>query len=200
MLAGYTQSVPPATEPITLTEAKAQLRLDTSDEDTFVSSLIAAARELVESDTWRQLVTATWIQYRQKFPAGLRPIELDHPPLQTVSSITYYDTAGDEQTLSSATYHVDGTRAPGAIHLVNGNSWPATEPGRPNAVAVTYVAGYGAASAVPDRAKHAIKLLLGHWFNNRESVLIGTISKEVELAYERLVASLKYTSHLRVEE
>jgi hypothetical protein len=50
----------PASEPVTLAEAKAHLRLDTSLDDAFVASIIVAARQYIERVCWRGLLLQTW--------------------------------------------------------------------------------------------------------------------------------------------
>jgi hypothetical protein len=63
-------------------------------------------------------------------------------------------------------------------------------------VQITYLAGYGGAANVPAPAKHAIKMLVGHWYANRESVLIGSISKELEFAVTALLSPLRWKQYV----
>lgn len=186
-----------AEEPVSLAEAKTQMRVDHSDEDDLFTEWIEAARELVEEDTSRQLVTATWLLHRDKFPRGNQPLRIAKPPVPSITSITYYDADGTLQTFDSAKYRLDDTSAPARIVLVNGESWPVVESSRPKALTVEFVAGYGDATAVPRRAKQAIKLLVGHWNEHREAV--GMVPAEIALAYSRLIESLLWTKHAEVE-
>lgn len=165
----------PSVEPMLKAEAKAYLRVDSAntDEDTLVDSLIIAARQQAETYTGRALITQTWDLVLDRFPSGDRPIDVPLPPLQSVTSITYLDTNGTSQTLSSANYIVDTKNEPGRIALAVGESWPDTQADRINAVTVRFVAGYGAAAAVPEGIKTAMKLLIAHWFENREPVAAG---------------------------
>jgi uncharacterized phiE125 gp8 family phage protein len=188
----YELVTPPAEEPLTLVEAKAHCRIDHADEDDLLDAFIVAAREYVEDLTWRQLVTATWKLYLDDFPRG-RQIRLNKPPIQSITSIEYYDVEGDLQTFAASKYWVDTIHAPGGILLKNGEAWPVVEVDRPNAVIITFVAGYGAAAAVPEKAKHAMRLLISHWDQNREAVLTGTISKEVEFSVRALIGLLCWT-------
>lgn len=192
------RSIEPAAEPVSLDELKAQLRIDHADEDDLLGELIAAARECVEDDTARALVTQTWQLTLDRFPRGCassadyRVIELRRPPVQSVTSVTYYDADAVEQTLDPSAYHVSTAGAPGRLVLADGESWPVTECGRPGAVTVTFACGYGAdGSAVPAAAKHAIKLLCGHWYRNREAV--GSVGKEVAKSYDWLAAKLRWS-------
>jgi len=62
-------------------------------------------------------------------------------------------------------------------------------------VQISYLAGYGGAANVPTPAKHAIKMLVGHWYANRETVLVGSISKEFEFAASALLAPLRWKQY-----
>lgn len=177
----------PTVEPVTLAEAKRHANVVADDEDLLIAGLIQAARELVEQDTSRALITQTWTLVRHGFWAS--SLELPRPPVQSVSHVKYYDSGGVLQTLSAIYYTVDTYREPAVVWLNEGYTWPNVDD-RENAVLVTYVAGYGTAAAVPQRAKQAILLLVGHWYRNREAVLIGVASKEIEQAYHRLIRSL----------
>ena len=70
--------------------------------------------------------------------------------------------------------------------LVDGQSWPSLYP-RDDAVQIEYVAGYGAAASVPQVFKQAILLLVGHWYANRESSIVGTISEDAASSGEALL-------------
>lgn len=144
----------PTTEPVSLAEAKAHLRVDTNDEDAYISNLIVAARQWAENYTRRRFITQTWDYYLDEFPAC---IEVPYPPVQSVTSVKYNDADGAEQTLASSGYRVDSTSLPPRISPSYGNSWPATR-SESNAVVVRVVVGYGAATAVPQAIKQAILL------------------------------------------
>ena len=96
----------PAEEPVTRDETKTQLRIDHTDEDSFVDGLITAARAYVEDATFRALVTQTWKLNLEAWPAG-NAIEIPKPPLQSVSSVVYLDEAGASTTWASSNYIVD---------------------------------------------------------------------------------------------
>lgn len=185
---GYKLKTAPATEPVSLAEAKLHLRVDTdcTDEDTLIGALITAAREMVENYTGLALINQTWEYTCDEFPdddLALRPA-----PLSSISSITYVDTAGTTQTASALTlYAADTYSIPGAATLRYGQTWPSVRDLR-NSITVTYVAGFGAAgSSVPGPIKAAILLLIGHLFEHRESVVIGTISSDLPQGVEYLL-------------
>ena len=183
-----TQITPPTTEPVSLQQAKDHLRLDHDSEDELVARLVSAARQLVESDTRRALVTQTWdyaVDYDwpsedDKRLGAVNRIVLPKPPVQSVTSVKYIDTAGVEQTLASNQYLLRN----GVIEPAYGVTWPSVRE-QMAAVTVRYVCGYGAASAVPEQIKHAIRLLVGHWFSHREAVVSGTMN-ELPMAVQSL--------------
>lgn len=180
---GLVQTAAPASEPITLTEAKLHLRVDTSADDALITSLIEAARQAAESFCARQFVTATWQYTLDAFPED-DTINLPRPPLQSVTTLKYVDTAGATQTLSASKYTVDTSKFVGRIVPAYGESWPSTY-GHIEDVEVTYVAGYGAAAAVPEAIKAAIKLLVADMYEHREAGTEGRV--ESNPTVERLL-------------
>lgn len=161
----------PVAEPVTLDEAKSQLRILHSDEDDLLNRFIVAARNYVEAITGRALITQTWDLTLDDFPAresGL--IELPKAPLQSVTSVTYTDTAGDPQTWDAGEYVVSTASRVGKIYPAYGYQWPSTQAQR-EAVAVRFVAGYGDdVDDVPDDIRHAILMLIGHYDRFREAI------------------------------
>lgn len=178
---------PPAAEPISLEEAKLHLRVDHEEEDGLISDLIVAAREWCEQAAGRSFVTQTWRLSLSGFPCGA--IEIPRPPLVSVSSVTYTDDAGAEQLLPAEAYYADTSDDPGRLHPAYGSSWPAARC-YPNSVQVEYVAGYGDAEDVPRRAAQAVRLLVGHWFANREEHAAGVVVGKVETAAKALLQQL----------
>jgi len=158
---------------VTLAEAKAQMRVTISDDDTLIGSRIICANEYAQGFLNRQLITATLTQYLTTFPDE---IELDKPPLQSVTTIMYLDAAGDEQELADTVYDVDTTVEPGVVRLAYGQSWPSIR-ATPNSIIITYVAGYGDASDVPETTKQGMLMLIAHWYENREDTITTTIQK-----------------------
>ena len=162
----------PAAEPVSTSEAKAHLRVDTTADDTYIGTLITVARQNVESHLRRSLITQTWEVVLDAFPAGV--IRLPKPPLASVTSIKYTDDEGNESTYSSDNYVVDSDTEPGRVVLKSGQTWPAVTLAAANGVRVRYVAGYGAAgSNVPQAIRQAILLVIGSLYENREDVLVA---------------------------
>lgn len=182
---------PPPVEPITLTEAKAHLRYDLSDEDDLVEALIVSARQWCEEYTRRKFITQTVSHTLDTFPCGVW--ELQGGNVQSISSITYIDAAGDPQIMPASDYISELTQLPARVEPAPGEAWPATQR-RIGAATITYVVGYEPelgsptdyAAAVPRPIRHAMLMLLAHMFENREAVAYGNPS-EMPLAVEPLL-------------
>lgn len=178
----------PASEIISLDEAKAHLRVVGDDEDAYIYSLIITAREMCELGSRRALMTQTLELGLECWPNNAE-ISLPRPPLQSVTSLTYLDSAGITQTMPALDYIVDTFSQPGRLVLGYGKFWPGAtlQPGTP--IRVRYVAGYGSAAQVPQYYRQAIKLLIGHFYENREAVVVanGTAAVELPLAVKSLI-------------
>lgn len=157
---------PPASEPVTLAEAKLHLRVDGTTEDALISSLIVAARQGAEHLTDRALMTQTLELSLDGFPSV---IKLPRPPLVSVTSVKYVDQAGAEQTLVSTDYQLDAASEPARLMPAYGETWPTTR-NQVNAVTIRYQAGY---TTVPDQIKSWMLLRIGMLYANRESVATG---------------------------
>jgi uncharacterized phiE125 gp8 family phage protein len=186
---GLALTSPPAVEPLTLSEAKAHLRVSGSDDDTTVASYLSAARIRFERETGRQLITADFTFRLDRFPHGLESIKLPRPPLQEVEEIHYIDPAGDEQTLVAGTdYIVDTDREPGEIRLAYNKTWPSTRL-QPNAVEIDFVAGYGDDTTdVDELIRGAIRLMLGQFFEYREDLISGVSVSQIPRGAAAIIA------------
>lgn len=158
---------PPATEPITLNEMKLHSRIDGNDDDALIEGLISAARMQIEQMASHRLITQTLALSIDDFPdSGILYLE---GPVQSVSSIQYYDLDGELQTWSNELYQVDITANPARVMPAYDEDWPDYLDDY-NSIVVTYVAGCGNANEVPAILKQALKMLVGHWYNQRETV------------------------------
>lgn len=165
--------IPPVVEPVSLQEAKDHLRLDTDAHDAMVQVQIQAAREHVEMFTRRQLVTATWLLTLPAFPPV---VTFPYPPLHRVVTVQYLDPAGQLVLLPATSYTVRTDLEPGQVFPAPGGSWPATQ-GSAQAVQITFEAGYGATgAAVPARARQAILLLVGDFYEHAEAQAEGALT------------------------
>ncbi|HEY8378201.1 MAG TPA: hypothetical protein VIK91_17015 [Nannocystis sp.] len=199
-----TLTTAPAVEPVLPSEAIARthLRLDTEEDAELVGVYLEAGRRLAETVTRRQFVTATWRMDLERFPRCDRHIEIPLPPLQSVESIRYYDRAGTLQTLDASAYVVVGAHAapvatpapmPGVVMLLDGQQWPDTYV-RPDAVQVTFIAGYGDDGAhVPAGIRHAIMVHASDSYVHRETLIVGTVSSQLSRTVSNLLAPYQVT-------
>ena len=190
---------------LTLAEVKAHLRVEdtANDEDALIMSLTRAAHEHIDGrDGWlgRALLTQTWDLVLDRFPKNrtrargyIGPgfaadaIRVPLPPLISVTSVKYIDSDGVLQTWAASKYTVDIKSQPGRITPAFGEVWPSTR-GEINAVTVQFVAGYGADwNSVPTPIKHAMLLLVGHFYEHREEVVVGITTARLPVAVEALL-------------
>lgn len=181
----------PTLEPVTVSEFADHARIDGDDEALLANGMLIRARQCVESDSGVTLMPTVWQGLWDRFPCGDEPSELRlmRGPVSAIASIQYVDAAGATQSWTD--YRADIYRTPARITPVFGGAYPTAQE-IVNAVIVEFTAGYASSSAVPQIAKGAIFLLAAHWFRNRESTVIGSITKEIELSYRSLVDALHW--------
>lgn len=182
-------TVPPIAEPVTLAEAKKQLELPQSDSshDDHLARLIQSAREQWEHDTDSCCLTQT---LKLNLPQFSEEIVLPKRPIQSITSIKYYNTINTQQTVSTAIYSLD--QACRTIRLNYLQLWPMGL-SRWDAVEVLYVAGYPSAGLVPAIHKQAILFLVGKYFENRD--LLMNDAAYTDKAYESLVKKFMRSSY-----
>jgi uncharacterized phiE125 gp8 family phage protein len=192
----------PTVEPLTLAEAKAQCKVEFTDDDDLITALIQAARDYAENRIERSLCMQTWMLTLDSFPGpsfmGVpfgksysiprHAIVLERPPVQSITSIVYTDVGGSTQTMPTTDY-VDltygGTQRVDdlcRITPVFGKIWPINLP-QIGSVRVTYQAGYGTPNEVPAGIRAWIKLRVAALYENREEVVVGTRVTVSELPY-----------------
>lgn len=146
--------------PVSIDEAKLRLRIDAADDADDVTLMIAGATGYVEKYCNTRLMTQTVAMKCDRF-ADLS--YLPEAPVQSVSSVTYVDTDGNQQTLDSTVYEPRADGLDAAIVLKYGQQWPVPQVG--SRISVTAVVGY---VSVPDAIRNAILLLVGDAYANRE--------------------------------
>jgi uncharacterized phiE125 gp8 family phage protein len=191
-----TRQTAPAVEPVTLSEAKAHLRIDSSDEDTLISTLITAAREWCEEFLDRSLIHQQYVMRFDSFPYE---IELPRPPMATsgtTTALTLTYTLGDDSTavLAATEYRIDRNSTPGVVRQLRQGTWPANLDDQ-NAITVTWWAGYGASgSSVPAAIRSAMLMLVAHLWRNREMTTEAALS-EVPMGTKALLDSARWGSY-----
>jgi len=181
---GYKLITGPATEPISSTEAKLHLKVEVSTDDNLITTLIQAAREMVEQFTRRALIAQTWELQLESFSET--EFMLEKTPVTSITSVKYYDQTGVEQTLSVSYYTLNLGTEPNKIMLASGYTWPSSR-GYTNDVKIRFVAGYASEAAVPAALKAAMLLIIGHLYENREDIVIGRQVNEIPKGSEYLM-------------
>lgn len=154
----------PTAEPITLAEAKLHLRVDSTDDDSYITALIVAARQAAEHITERALLPQTWEMALDSLDGE---IQLLKPPLVSITSFQYVDVDGVLQTYTG--YALDNYSEPARLTPSYGTDWPVTRD-QANSVLIRFVAGYADAASVPQEIKSWILLRIGSLYENRESI------------------------------
>ena len=176
----------PAEEPVTLAEAKAWLKVDGADEDALIATLITAARLHLESVTGRALLTQSWRLVLDAWPAG-GEVRLPVAPLSALTAIRAFDEDGDEHAIGLAQFLVEAGGTPARLVL------PGTVAGMPVlrqrfGIEIDYVAGFGDAADVPQELKQALLVLVAHWFEHRDAVVIAGSGAVIPFGFDRLIA------------
>lgn len=184
-----TVTTQPVLEPLSLTQIRKHLEIAQSDDahDAQLVDLLHAAREQWEHDTDSAVLTQT---LQLKLDCLPPCIKLPKRPIQSVTSIAYYDSANASQTLSTSLYSLDAANR--MIHQAYQQVWPGYA-SRWDAVTVTYVAGYSAQYLVPAIAKQAMLLLIGYYFENRDMLANDIVYSRA--AYEALVLRFMRSSY-----
>ena len=166
---------------VSLSEAKEHLRVDHSNDDTYITTLINVATDVVEEFTRRKLATQTWNIYFDEFPPY---IDLQLGIVRQIVEVKYYDQSNVLQTLPTSDYDIDLIAKPGRIYEATGKSFPQTYE-RANAVKVTFEVGNSA--EVPSAFKAAILIIIGRYYENRQDVFVGTQVNELPSLVEHLL-------------
>jgi uncharacterized phiE125 gp8 family phage protein len=189
----------PTQEPVTVEEAKQHMRLEVSDDDALVASYVLAARQWVEGETKRALVTQTWdyaIDYDWPHYYGLDKIILPLNPVQSVTSISYVDGDGASQTLAADQYTVAAREHVSFIEPAYDVAWPEVRC-VPSAITVRFVTGYiddtvsPAVGAVPFGLRTAVLMKAAEMYEHRGDMLPGTL--QTHPAIEALISPYRWS-------
>jgi len=183
----YQVITPASTYPVSLTEAKSHLKVDTTADDTYITSIIKAATQLSEEYTNRFFIDTVIDQTCSDF-AQLQT--LFKSKVSAVAHVKYYDNDNSLQTLSATIYDTQLQYEPSQIQLAENQSFPSITK-RNDAVVARYTVGYGSASDVPEIIKQAILLTIGNFYQNRNSVVIGRIATELPMNVKWLLDTYK---------
>lgn len=191
----------PIVEPVTLSEAKSHMRVDSTADDDLIKSYIEAARIYTEKYLSRSLISQTWDFNYDLFPSFGDAIEIPLPPLKSITSIKYYDGDEVQQTWADTKYTVDTDNIPPLVYENMGESYPSTRFFR-KSVTIRAITGYSDSGAspvdladnVPSSIKTAVMMLVAHLYENREIAMVGLTANETPMSYPVILAPYKLRS------
>lgn len=194
----FIRTTEPPIEPVSLTDMKTHLRITAFDENDDISGLITLARQHIEEICSISIIQQTWDYFLDSFPLhNSAAIRLPRPPLVSVTYVKYLDDNGDLQTWSDTLYTVDTAKVLGTVIPSYAEIYPSTQRFQ-NAVQIRFIAGYADGSAVPfvdtgipKPLIHALKLLVGHWYENREATVMSVEISNVPLTIRTLLDTYK---------
>jgi len=172
---------------ITLPDAKSHLRVeqDFTEEDSLIEALIDAAISHAEKRTGQSVAYTEGARHViDRFPADRQAIELPWTPVKAVTNVEYTDATGATQTLNAGELTLDNRGVYPTLYPAYPNAWPSTQR---RAMSISITASIGSDTLAPD-IRMAILLLVAHYYAHREGVIIGTISSELPLGVEMLLA------------
>lgn len=206
----------PASEPVDTADVKEWLRIesDVTEDDTLLDNLISASRSWIEGYIETKLITQTVTQTLDNWPRSreyvdplpseghidtvLAPerawVELMGRPVQSITAIYTYDDSGTQSEWSSANYDLSNTGDRARVLPKNGIAWPSATRNY-DAIEIVYVVGYGASgSDVPQDILTAMRMMIAHWYENRESVVMGIMPNTLEMGVKSLLSKYKFWS------
>ena len=179
----------PDSLPVTISDIKADLRVQDTAEDDLLNSLIAAATDFLDVPNGaigKALVKQAWTLSVRRAGCYGR-IDLPVTPVLEISGIDYYDTDNGSQTLDAADFYLVGAEDWAYIEPRPGVVWPGVYD-RADAINVTFNAGFGENYAdVPETIRQAIRMLVAHWYENRTAVVVGVSTAELPMAVQALI-------------
>lgn len=174
----------PAVEPLSASLLRTRLRLDSDTSNPELDEIAGSVRERVENYTRRRLITQTVELTLDGFPSVIR---LPVAPVQSITSVTYTDGAGDSQVLSASAYRLVVSQHPPLVAPVYGGTWPVTRDDF-DSVKVRFVVGYGASGEdVPASLRQAMYLLAAHEFDQRRA-MVEAAAAEMPLGVSDVLA------------
>jgi uncharacterized phiE125 gp8 family phage protein len=193
----YSPLTSPAAEPLTTSQAADHLRVDSTDDLAYIGSLVSVAREYFDSMTgrssaqiqyllvasqWRDLFDQTPSDTVTSIPRDAYAIPLFRTPLLSVDSIKYYAPGATTLTTVPTTdYRVVTAAQPGMVQFIND---PPEADDRLDAIQITFTAGTDCPNAM---SRHAIRMLVGHFYENRMPVSIGNIVNEIPYTLQAII-------------
>lgn len=183
---------PPAVEPVSVAEAKDHLRVDQDHEDALIASLILTSRLHIETALGLALIDQAWQWTFDTWPKRMRTVTLPLRPVSAITEIATRDEADAVTVMAADAYELDGNHVPPRL-IRKADQWPA--PGKMHGgIEISFIAGFGAsADDVPQPIRHALMLLVAHWYEHRDPIEIGSERAAVPGAVSTLLTPYRMT-------
>jgi uncharacterized phiE125 gp8 family phage protein len=177
---------PAAVPAVSLDDCKLDLRVDNTFEDDLILSYIDAASRLCSEISGRKLINET-IKYSIKSTDCGGSIILPFTPVSSIVEIQYYDSDNVSQTMNINDFYLYNFDQETTIVPKKDVTWPSRY-NRRDAINITFVTGYGAASSdIPSTITKAIRLLVAHWYEVRTASTVGIEVKDIPFGVQMLL-------------
>lgn len=172
---------PPVSPVVSLPEVKKHIRAEYhTDDDAYLEGLVAVATTFIEGPNGIGICLSpqSWRLSLDGFPCE---ISIPLGPVSAITSISYTDSAGDSASVTD--WRVDFDTEPCRLWPARDEAWPAAT-AEPGAVKVVFVTGY---TTCPKDLKHAVLLIAGHLYENREAVTSDVKADELPMGVRAIL-------------
>ncbi len=174
-------------EIVTVDDLKDHLKISSTAEDDYLQTVRDACADYllgVDGVLNRAEGLASYTSYLREFSDEM---VVPLAPIGAVSSVVYLDTAGSSAAVSTDVYVTNAVGTPARVERKTAQTWPTSVADRWDAVQINFTAGSSDAAAAPADVKHLIKLMAGHFWQNREPVAVGTIAQKIPATFDLLI-------------
>ena len=186
--------IAPSQLPVSLDTAKSHLRVDHSDDDTYITSLIWSASRTIEDYTKKSLSDQTFAQYHSEWPEKYVELLIGHDTtLPAIGSVKYYDVDGVQQTIHPSNYFDDSSYNPMRLYWASTFSKPNISKDKPQVEIIFRCGNTISSNPLPYSVQQALLLLVGHYYENRMAV-INTLNRELPMGVDYLLDGFKIYS------
>lgn len=190
----YELTTAPAAGFIPLEDMKKQMYVDHTGDDAYINDLILVVTNIVQEQSQIWFAPQTWTLFLDSFPNKINPlssednhssrnftnvIQLLRSPAVAITAINYTDTAGAPIVLNASQYTLDNKSKPARLVPSFGNDWPDTQEIL-NAVDIEFTVGYTDLADMQAKRPeliHAVKLIVGLFYENREDAIDVKLEK-----------------------
>ena len=179
-------TTPASSSVVELSEAKAQLVVESDDDDILIQSFIESATDYAEQYTGLRFINQTVTYKLDSLPSSSEEVEVPSHNASAVTAISYVDAADATQAEDLSDYYIDTDSMSTRIKPVSG--WPSIRSTGYNNFTITITEGFGAeGDDVPKAIKQAVLMTVAHYYRNRESTVVGTTAIELPLGVKSLL-------------